>query len=696
MSTNVGERISDHLIWEAFLYGLISAISLNIGSLIGVLCLPPARVRAGLMAFGAGALLFALAVELFAHAMEKAHEDGSYAGVWAMEGSAVFGGLLFAGMNRWLLSVGGEAEEASAWPANAVDAPEPTKHLMLHLTRLRFFSVCTPEEVSDMLQASLHAKRFGAGEYVLRRGTRDYAHGAVFLILTGSVRLRLFGKPGFDWERQAPTEPRYPPTRRISFSSGGGVRRFETTAPTPIISLDLGPDQLFGDVSTVAGVPFVETVVVAVEPSHILVLAGGKALRILEVDLRLGGPCLEQPPDPQPRLVPPPEKLLCARVPPDTKPEFTHDIYAGVPGEVAEADGAAGPPEPRVRRADAANDPGAVEPEYLPRSGSVLRLPGTHLGSVQLGDVSGVPGGRELAGPSPPWRLPSITSLKWVTDVTDADKEGEVIVLSARGAEPGAFTVNRSSHKMDQMKVDITPITAFEEPVKREASKISLASSRISSLASASIEEDIVPCKRERSKGSSTRSVPTVCEVWCDDDPLPELDLQGKQRHLQHPAMEKARHAAVMVWLGILIDAVPESLVIGVLVSNHNGSPAATLPFVLGVFFSNLPESMSASGTLKVYGTRMSTVFLMWGVVTLLTALGSAVGAAIFAPGSSDNPVAVIITSSVEGIAAGSMLTMIAQTMMPEAYEHGGDIVGLSCLAGFLCSLSFKILLTAD
>ena len=63
-----------------------------------------------------------------------------------------------------------------------------------------------------------------------------------------------------------------------------------------------------------AGVPFVETVVVAVEPSHILVLAGGKALRILEVDLRLGGPCLEQPPDPQPRLVPPPEKLLCVRV----------------------------------------------------------------------------------------------------------------------------------------------------------------------------------------------------------------------------------------------------------------------------------------------------------------------------------------------------------------------------------------------
>ena len=59
------------------------------------------------------------------------------------------------------------------------------------------------------------------------------------------------------------------------------------------------------------------------------------------------------------------------------------------------------------------------------------------------------------------------------------------------------------------------------------------------------------------------------------------------------------RVCSILSTLGILIDAVPESLVIGVLVSNHSGSPAAVLPFVLGVFFSNLPESMSASGTLK-------------------------------------------------------------------------------------------------
>lgn len=159
-----------------------------------------------------------------------------------------------------------------------------------------------------------------------------------------------------------------------------------------------------------------------------------------------------------------------------------------------------------------------------------------------------------------------------------------------------------------------------------------------------------------------------------------------------------AKHQAIMVWLGILIDAVPESLVIGILVNKSvadgTSSASVALPFVISVFLSNLPESMSSSGSMKNHGMRVSYILLMWFLTTFITALGALLGAVIFQPESIHDQDTEIIVSIVEGVAAGAMLTMIAQTMMPEAFEQGGDVVGLSCLAGFLCSMSVKLIPT--
>ncbi|CAK0791214.1 unnamed protein product, partial [Prorocentrum cordatum] len=159
-------------------------------------------------------------------------------------------------------------------------------------------------------------------------------------------------------------------------------------------------------------------------------------------------------------------------------------------------------------------------------------------------------------------------------------------------------------------------------------------------------------------------------------------------------------HAAIMVWLGILIDAVPESLVIGILInkSAEDGdrgfrqSAATALPFVIGVFISNLPESMSSSGSMLAHGVKRPKILLMWAATTVVTAVGAGLGALLFPPGSSGELHVETAIAGVEGLAAGAMLTMIAQTMMPEAFEQGGDIVGLSTLAGFLCALSVKLL----
>jgi len=151
-------------------------------------------------------------------------------------------------------------------------------------------------------------------------------------------------------------------------------------------------------------------------------------------------------------------------------------------------------------------------------------------------------------------------------------------------------------------------------------------------------------------------------------------------------------HQATMVWLGILLDAIPESVVIGILVNASDGDVGKVLPLVIGVFLSNLPESMSASGTMDLCGMPRWKITSLWASVTVVTCIGAVVGALLFPPGTSSEPGSAIAISSIEGLAAGAMLTMIAQTMMPEAHEQGGNVVGLSCLAGFLCAQTVKVL----
>ena len=145
----------------------------------------------------------------------------------------------------------------------------------------------------------------------------------------------------------------------------------------------------------------------------------------------------------------------------------------------------------------------------------------------------------------------------------------------------------------------------------------------------------------------------------------------------------RGKTAAIMIWLGILIDAVPESFVIGIL--SNGGDASSMLNFVLGVFLANFPEAMSSSGVMKRCGLRSRTIVLMWTAIVAWTALGAALGALLFPPGSEGKEV---LRASIEGVCGGAMLTMIAETVLPEAFEQGGSVVGLSCLFGFLAALS--------
>lgn len=168
------------------------------------------------------------------------------------------------------------------------------------------------------------------------------------------------------------------------------------------------------------------------------------------------------------------------------------------------------------------------------------------------------------------------------------------------------------------------------------------------------------------------------------------------------PAMKRLKEehhgSPIAIWMGILLDGIPESMVIGagmlgMLSIKLAVSPEVNfldvVPFTLiaGLFLSNFPEALSSSANMLAQGWSKKRIFLMWFSLMLITSIGAGIG--YIAGGHIDHTWLIFL----EGLAAGAMLTMIAAAMIPEAVVLGsGNLVGLSTLAGFLSAILFKLL----
>jgi len=149
-----------------------------------------------------------------------------------------------------------------------------------------------------------------------------------------------------------------------------------------------------------------------------------------------------------------------------------------------------------------------------------------------------------------------------------------------------------------------------------------------------------------------------------------------------HIGIHEHKGAPLGIWLGLMLDGIPEALVIGAsLIHSHLG-----YSLLAGLFLSNYPEALSSSVGMKKQGMKFSVILLMWTSLMLLTGILSVLGNIYFAGVGHE------VFSFTEGLAAGAMLTMIAQTMLPEAYFKGGEIIGFSTLLGFLSAIFFKTL----
>jgi ZIP family zinc transporter len=137
---------------------------------------------------------------------------------------------------------------------------------------------------------------------------------------------------------------------------------------------------------------------------------------------------------------------------------------------------------------------------------------------------------------------------------------------------------------------------------------------------------------------------------------------------------------ALPIVLGIVLDGIPESFVLGLTVLDAGKVSAA---FLAAVFLSNLPEAIAASSGLFDAGWRKRRVLGLWVLVMIVSGLAALAGYGLLDDAS---PTAIAFVLS---FAAGAILTMLADTMMPEAFEHGGRLAGVVTTFGF--ALAFAI-----
>jgi len=163
---------------------------------------------------------------------------------------------------------------------------------------------------------------------------------------------------------------------------------------------------------------------------------------------------------------------------------------------------------------------------------------------------------------------------------------------------------------------------------------------------------------------------------------MDENAYRPSEAEFKTAALESHSSAATAIWLGLFLDGIPESLVIGASMSGFNASPA----LIAGLFMANLPESLSSSTMMREAGSKPGRILWMWSSLVLTVGVGALLGNLISA---SLPPVA---HSLFEGLAAGSMLAMIAQTMLPEAYERNIGTVGLFTVLGFIATVFFHTL----
>ncbi|WP_309108000.1 zinc permease [Arthrobacter sp.] len=148
------------------------------------------------------------------------------------------------------------------------------------------------------------------------------------------------------------------------------------------------------------------------------------------------------------------------------------------------------------------------------------------------------------------------------------------------------------------------------------------------------------------------------------------------------PTASSTRGAAGMALLAaVTLDGVPENVALGISLGEGTGG----LALLAAIFVSNLPEALVGASSMKAQGRASGLVIGLWTACAVLLVLAVVLGAG---PLSGSDPGTISLPLA---FAAGAVIASLADTLMPEAYEHGGPAVALSTAAGFVLSFVLSL-----
>jgi ZIP family zinc transporter len=147
----------------------------------------------------------------------------------------------------------------------------------------------------------------------------------------------------------------------------------------------------------------------------------------------------------------------------------------------------------------------------------------------------------------------------------------------------------------------------------------------------------------------------------------------------QQPSEDEQGGSGAAIAIGALLDGIPESVVLGLSLLGGGG---VGVPVLAAIFISNLPEGLSSAAGMKSHGRSGRYVFGVWIGVAVASGIAGLLGCLLL-QGASDGLIAAITA-----LAAGAILTMIADTMIPEAFERTHLYAGLIATLGFLTAFT--------
>lgn len=149
----------------------------------------------------------------------------------------------------------------------------------------------------------------------------------------------------------------------------------------------------------------------------------------------------------------------------------------------------------------------------------------------------------------------------------------------------------------------------------------------------------------------------------------------------QQPSEADQEGSGLAIAVGALLDGIPESIVIGL---SMLGGGAVSWVAVTAIFLSNLPEGLSSAVGMKKAGRGAAYVFGVWGGIAAASGGAALLGYAVFRSFSAE------VIAATTAVAAGAILAMLVDTMIPEAFEQAHEFAGLITVLGFLAAFALS------